>query len=391
MNKQAPALTWPGRDAPPCPVTSALLEEPALSYPPGRAGPRTNRLIQGDNLPALATLAGELAGQVQCVYIDPPYNTGCTFPGYDDAAAQGDWLSMMAARLPLLRDLLCPGGFLFVQIDARQLAYLKVLLDELFGRRCWVNDIVWKRRGGSANPTNRLNNVTDFILWYARTEHSTIQPVYSRQDDNTLAYIAERFTRTIDGRRYMLAPVERNAALGVRETLRFEYKGYRPRYGWMMSRAKLQRLDDAGRLHWNGRGRPNRRVFLDDYRGQPVGNLWTDIKVINPMAQERLAFDGQKPEALVQRVLQLSTRPGDLVLDAFAGSGTTGAAAHKMGRRWALIEQGSHCRTLIAPRLARVIDGTDPGGITADTGWQGGGHFSFFSAGDGRTTPSGPL
>jgi adenine-specific DNA-methyltransferase len=131
----------------------------------------------------------------------------------------------------------------------------------------------------------------------------------------------------------------------------------------MMSRAKLERLDAEGRLHWNRRGRPNRRVFLDDYRGQPVGNLWTDIKVINPMARERLDFEGQKPEALLQRILQLSTRPGDLVLDPFAGSGTTGAVAHKMGRRWLLIERGPHCASIIAPRLRRVIDGTDTGGI----------------------------
>jgi adenine-specific DNA-methyltransferase len=373
-----PALTWPGRDRAPAPRACALVEEPELSYPRGPAGPRPNRLIHGDNLPALAALAGQLAGQVQCVYIDPPYNTGAGLPHSEGGAARGDWLSMMAARLPLLRDLLRPEGFLFVQIDARGLAYLKVLLDEVFGRRCWVNDVVWKRRGGSANPSNRLNNVTDFILWYARGERYRIQPVYSREDDNTLGYIAERFRHTLGGRRYMLAPVERNAALGVRESLRYEYKGYRPRYGWMMSRAKLERLDAAGQLHWNRRGRPNRRVFLEDYRGQPVGNLWTDVKVINPMAQERLDFEGQKPEALVQRILLLSTRPGDLVLDAFAGSGTTGAAAHKMGRRWVLIEQGEQCRTVIAPRLRRVVDGADPGGITPSAGWQGGGAFAFY-------------
>jgi adenine-specific DNA-methyltransferase len=381
MNKYAePALTWPGKEAPTAPAACTLVEQPDLSYPPAAAGARPNRLIHGDNLPALAALAGELAGQVQCVYIDPPYHTGAALPECEGGAAHGDWLSMIAARLPLLRELLRPGGFLFVQTDARGVAYLKVLLDELFGRRCWVNDIVWKRRGGSANPSNRLNNVTDFILCYARGERHSLQPVYSREDDTTRAYVAERFRHSLGGRRYMLAPVERNAALGVRENLRYEYKGYRPRYGWMMSRAKLERLDAAGRLHWNSRGRPNRRVFLDDYRGQPVGNLWTDIKVINPMAQERLAFDGQKPEALVQRVLQMSTRPGELVLDAFAGSGTTGAAAHKMGRRWVLIERGEQCRTLIAQRLRRVIDGADPGGITPAVGWQGGGAFAFYRA-----------
>jgi adenine-specific DNA-methyltransferase len=160
----------------------------------------------------------------------------------------------------------------------------------------------------------------------------------------------------------MLAPVERNAALGERANLRYEYKGYRPRYGWMMSQAKLEALDAEGRLHWNSRGRPNRRVFLDDYRGQPIGNLWTDVKVINPMAQERLDFEGQKPEALLERILQISTRPGDLVLDAFAGTGTTGAVAHKLGRRWVMIEQGAHCESIIVPRLRRVVSESGRGG-----------------------------
>jgi adenine-specific DNA-methyltransferase len=371
-----PVLSWPGKGE--CrPAAGRLVEDPAYAFP-AAGTPFDNRVIFGDNLPALAALAGELAGQVRCVYIDPPYNTGASFPCYDDGASHAGWLSALAARLRLLRQLLRDDGFLLVQIDAREMAYLKVLLDEVFGRRRWVNDIVWKRRGGSANPSNRLNTVTDFILCYARGDAAALTPVYSLDDDNTRAYIAERFRHTHQGRRYMLAPVERNAALGVREALRYEYNGYRPRYGWMMSRAKLERLDAAGRLHWNGRGRPNRRVFLEEYRGQPVGNLWTDVKVINPMAQERLAFEGQKPEALVRRVLQLCTRPGDLVVDAFAGSGTTGAVAHKMGRRWVLIERGEHCHTVLLPRLRRVVEGADPGGVTALEGWQGGGGFRYF-------------
>jgi adenine-specific DNA-methyltransferase len=380
MSKRtAPELTWPGKEAPPQPERCALVEVHELGHRGGE-GLFDNRLIHGDNLPVLTALAAELAGQAKCVYIDPPYNTGATFPHYADGMALGRWLGLMHARLRLLRQLLRDDGFLFVQMDGRGVGYLKVLLDEVFGRGRWVNDIVWKRRGGSANPNNRLNNVTDFLLWYAKGDDYAIEPVYTRDDEATRAYVAERFTHALHGRRFMLAPVERNAALGVRENLRYEYKGYRPRHGWMMSRAKLERLDAEGRLHWNGKGRPNRRVFLEDYRGQPVGNLWTDIKVINPMAQERLGFESQKPEALLRRVLQLATRPGDLVLDAFAGSGTTGAVAHKLGRRWIMIEQGAHCRGLIAPRLRRVVDGADPGGITAAVGWGGGGGFRFYEA-----------
>jgi adenine-specific DNA-methyltransferase len=373
----APAhLLWSGKDrqtAPLDPATARLIEEPKLSHRDG-----DNLVIHGDNLPALACLATTLAGQVKCVCIDPPYNTGATFDHYADDADLPAWLSMMHPRLVLLRRLLRDDGVLFVQIDGRRLGYLKVLLDEVLGRARWLNDIVWKRRGGSANPNTRLNNVVDFIVCYGKSDRAALQPVFSPDDANTRAYIHRRFRHFHQGRRFMLAPVERNAALGDRPGLRYEYRGYLPRHGWMMRRDKLEKLDAAGRLHWNSKGRPNRRVFLDDYPGQPVGNLWTDVKVINPMACERLDFDSQKPEALVRRLLQMSTQQGDLVLDAFAGSGTTAAVAHKMRRRWIAIEQGAHCRTVLAPRLRRVVDGLDTAGITSAECWSGGGGFRFF-------------
>jgi adenine-specific DNA-methyltransferase len=355
-------------------VTGCLVEEPALGH--GDRG--DNRIIHGDNLPTLAALAKEMSGQVQCAYIDPPYATGASFEHYDDDADLPGWLAMMHPRLVLIRRLLAEDGVLFVQIDGRQLGYLKVLLDEVFGRRRWLNDIVWKRRGGSANPSSRLNNVTDFIVCYGKSQRAALRPVFSRHDAHTCAYVSRRFCHLHEGKRFMLAPVERNRALGDRPPLRYEYAGYTPRHGWMMKRDKLEKLDAAGRLHWNSKGRPNRRVFLDEYAGQPVGNLWTDIKVINPMSRERLAVDGQKPEALVRRILQMSTAPGDLVLDAFAGSGTTAAVAHKMKRRWIVIEQSPACRGALLPRLCRVIDGADPIGISEVEGWTKGGGFRFF-------------
>jgi adenine-specific DNA-methyltransferase len=374
MQSSETELTWPAKDRAPACSPASLIEERASGH-----GDRSdNRIIHGDNLPALAALAGELAGRVQCAYIDPPYATGTSYDHYDDDADLPGWLALMHPRLLLLHRLLADDGVLFVQIDGRQLGYLKVMLDEVFGRRNWLNDIVWKRRGGSANPTSRLNNVTDFIVCYGKSHQSALRPVYSRHDAHTRAYIACRFRYVHEGRRFMLAPVERNKALGDRPPLRYEYRGYTPRHGWMMKRDKLEQLDAAGRLHWNSKGRPNRRVFLDDYAGQPVGNLWTDVKVINPMSRERLAFDGQKPEALLRRLLQLSTDPGDLVLDAFAGSGTTAAAAHKMRRRWIAIEQSPACRRVLLPRLQRVVNGADTAGVTAAENWEGGGGFRYF-------------
>lgn len=375
-------LTWIGKDIRPRLEPRILIEEPELSY---HAKARRdgdifdNLLIHGDNLLALKALETDPAvrGKVKCIYIDPPYNTGSAFEHYDDGLEHSLWLGMMRERLILLRNILSDDGFIFVQIDNNEAAYLKVLLDEVFGRKCFINDIVWKRRGGSANPNNRLNNVTDYILWYSKTEGQIIKQIFSKDDENTQEYIKERFTGDFNGRPYMLAPIERNAKLGMRETLRYEYKGYVPEFGWMMSRDNLEKMDREDRLHWNGKGRPNRRVFLEDYQGQPIGNLWTDIKVINPMAMERLNFDGQKPEKLIERILELSTEPGDLVLDSFAGSGTTGAVAHKIGRRWIMVELGDHANTHIVPRLSKIIDGTDKGGITEARGWKGGGGYRF--------------
>ena len=381
--KQKLELTWIGKDESPKLEPRILIEDPDLSYHSKHKISENdlfdNKIIFGDNLLALKALEQDYTGKVKCIYIDPPYNTGSAFEYYDDGVEHSIWLSLIRDRLMLLKNLLSEDGFIFVQIDNNEMAYLKVLMDEIFGRNCFINDIVWKRRGGSANPNNRLNNVTDYVLWYSKTQNADITQLYSRDDENTQNYIAERFTNLLKGRRYMLAPIERNAKLGMRETLRYEYNGYIPQYGWMMSKENLVKLDQAERLHWNGKGRPNRRVFEDDYQGQPIGNLWTDIKVINPMALERLDFDGgQKPETLLQRILLLSTKPGDLVLDSFAGTGSTAATAHTMNRKWITIELGDHCHSHVLPRLRKVIDGKDAGGITTNESWKGGGGFRYY-------------
>ena len=169
----------------------------------------------------------------------------------------------------------------------------------------------------------------------------------------------------------------------MRETLRYEYKGYTPEYGWMMSKENLIKMDKTDRLHWNNKGRPNRRVFLDDYQGQPISNLWTDIKVINPMSKERSEFEGgQKPEAIIERILTFGSNEGDFVLDVFGGSGTTFATAHKMKRKWVGVEIGKHADTLIIPRLKKVLSGSDDSGITKNQKWQGGGSFKYYHLGD---------
>ncbi|MBS0646721.1 MAG: site-specific DNA-methyltransferase [Verrucomicrobia bacterium] len=370
-------LTWIGKDKIPKLEPRILVEDPSKSFGDPKA---ENLLINGDNLLALKSLEQNFTEKIKCIYIDPPYNTGSAFEHYDDGVEHSIWLSLMRDRLKILHRLLRNDGFIFIQIDNNEMAYLKVLMDEIFGRQNFVNDIIWKRRGGAANPSNRLNNVTDYILWYSKSQEYTVNHIFSLDDENTQEYIKERFNNKMpDGRQYMLAPIERNAKLGLRETMRYEYKGYKPEWGWMMAEKNLIELDKADRLHWNSKGRPNRRVFLEDYKGQPIGNLWTDIKVINPMSLERLNFDGQKPEALINRILTLTTNEGDWVLDSFLGSGSTAATAHKMKRKWVGIELGEQANSHCLPRFKKIVAGEDVGGITKAVEWKGGGGFKFYT------------
>lgn len=337
-----------------------------------------NLIIKGNNLLALHSLKNEFTGKVKLIYIDPPYNTGGDSFKYNDSFNHSTWLTFMKNRLVIARNLLHNEGNIFIQIDDFEDSYLKVLMDEIFGSENFRNKITWKRRGGSANPTNRLNNVVDYILWYSKTDKFTYKPIFSLEDDNTQNYIKERFNNELkDGRKYMLAPIERNAKLGLRKNLRYEYKGYVPKYGWMISKEKLVDFDKRDKLHWNAKNKPNRRIFLDEYQGQPVSCLWTDIKVINPMSKERGDFEsGQKPEALLQRIIEMSTNEGDLVLDFFVGSGTTCTTAHKLKRQYIGIEQLDYIEPIPVQRLINVVAG-DNSGISRKTKWNGGGSFTY--------------
>lgn len=369
-------LTWIGKGKEPAVEPRILLHDPSKDY----GDPNTeNMLIHGDNLLALKALEQKYAGQVKCIYIDPPYNTGAAFEHYDDNLEHSIWLNLMKARLDLLKSLLRDDGFIFVQIDDDEMAYLKVLMDEVFGRNHFINTIVWKRRGGSANPKDRLNTVNDYILWYSKTSDYTIYPIYSLDDENTQEYIRKRFNNVDEnGRKFMKSPIQ---SPNYRENLIYDYKGYRtPTKGYSISRELMEQWDAEGRLCFPEKKSQviNRKIFLDEYKGQPISNVWTDIKVINPMSKERSDFDGgQKPEAIIERVLLLTTKEGDLVLDSFLGSGTTAATAHKMKRKWIGIELGDHCYSHCKARMDGVIDG-EGFGISETYKWQGGGGYKFY-------------
>ena len=207
----------------------------------------------------------------------------------------------------------------------------------------------------------------------------SIKDSYTLEDEETQEYIKKRFTHTDEnGRKFRLSPI---ISPTYSSTLVYEYKGYKPpKNGWSLSLSKMQAFEAEGRLYMpeNKEQRIQRKQYLDEYKGRPIGNLWTDINVINPMSTERLEFVGQKPEVLIERILLLSTQEGDLVLDSFLGSGTTMAVAHKMKRKWIGIELGDQCFSHDIPRIKKVVDGNDDGGITKKVGWTGGGGYKFY-------------
>ncbi|HNR55963.1 MAG TPA: site-specific DNA-methyltransferase, partial [Flavobacteriales bacterium] len=261
----------------------------------------------------------------------------------------------------LLRELLSEKGSIYVHLDWHVSHYAKAILDEVFGLENFRNEIIWKRKGGSANPSNRLGIVTDSIFWYSKSEEIVFESQYSLDGDEVKTYIEERFTNDDgDGRKYMKSPI---VSPNPRPNLTYDYKGYKPpKNGWSISIDVMEKWDKQGKLYFPPRGQGDRiyrKIFLDEYVGQPIQNLWTDIFVINPVANERLNYDTQKPEALLTRVIESSSNEGDLVLDCFCGSGTTAAVAEKLGRRWITCDLGRFAIHTARKRLL-AIPGVKP-------------------------------
>lgn len=329
----------------------------------------TNKLIWGDNKFVLSSLKNgplreeiEANGGIKLIYIDPPFDVGADFTmdveigeetlekepnvleeiAYRDTWAKGEdsFLQMIYERLRIMKDLMANDASLFLHCDWRTSAKLRLIFEEIFGSENYRNEIIWKRKGGSANAQNNFGVSIDSIHYTSKSTDAQFNQQFTIDSDEAKNYITQRFNQELNGRKYMLAPIERNAALGHRDNLKYEYKGYTPKYGWMMSRTKLEEFDKLEKLHFNSKGKPNRRVFLDEYKGQPIENLWTDIFVINPMASERFDYPTQKPEALIERILNTASNEGDIVCDFFVGSGTTAAVAEKMGRKWICSDLG---------------------------------------------------
>ena len=397
-------LTWVGKENRPKLEPRVLIEDATKSYhATRRVGDNDlfdNRLIFGDNLLALRALEQEFAGKVKCIYIDPPYNTGSAFTHYDDGIEHSLWLSLMYERVKLLRKLLTKDGTLWINLDDNEGHYAKVMLDEVFGRSNFLGTVVWEKSDSPRMDAQYFSSRHDYLFCYGRDKNAVNFHKIATDD------IAEHYNRTDEnGRLYYTKPLRAMGGQGDSRAARpnlyfalsapdgtkiFPKKQDGTDGAWRWSPEKCSQEHERiewvqGRTGWT----PYYRIYADNIRSRPPETIWphgevgsnrtskAEIKsLLNDIDTD--VFGTPKPEGLLKRVLHIATNPGDFVLDSFAGSGTTGAVAHKMGRHWIMVELGEHCHTHIIPRMRKVIDGEDTGGITNVVGWRGGGGFRYY-------------
>ncbi len=450
-------LTWIGKENRPKLEPRILLEDAARSYHAAHRVSENdsfdNRLIFGDNLLALKALEQEFTGKIKCIYIDPPYNTGQAFDHYDDGLEHSIWLGLMRERLEIIKRLLAKDGTLFCQLNDDEMAYGKVLLDEVFGRANFLNQVSVKMKqtagASGGGEDKRLKKNIEYVLIYARDKDgdggfAKFNDVYDEED---LFGVIEEMEAEGKSWKYTSIlldkgnPADERVVLdGAGDPIRVrKYKGVQrttvsqlTREGTTREQAYSNNFDrifsdtnaqtsirariieefgalaedellEAEYVPRSGRDKGQRVqhyyisptvrrvIWLKDtavrkksrlLKLEKAGTYWEGFPLNNLTKEGGVQFpNGKKPEALIKKILDLSTNPGDLILDSFAGSGTTGAVAHKMGRKWIMVELGEHCHTHIIPRMKKVIDGTDPGGITEAVNWKGGGGFRYYRVG----------
>jgi adenine-specific DNA-methyltransferase len=394
MTTKTPRLTWTAKDDRPTLERFQLVESPALSY---RARKNItghaifdNKIIYGDNLSALYALAPEFSGRIKCVFIDPPYNTGQVFNHYADRLESSEWLSFMRDRLEIIKELLSDDGALWITIDDNEAHYLKVVCDEIFGRPNFVANVIWQKKHSPLNHARWLSADHDHVLLFAKNKKRWRPNLLPRSEAANARYKnpdndprgpwaasdLSAHSKKPAGSYSIVAPSGRVVNPPVNRS-------------WGVSQEKFKQLVADNRVWFGASGdnAPRRKKFIREVKqGITPKTIWTHPEVghTSDAKKEVIAFNHKnvfatpKPEKLLMRILHLSTNTGDLVLDAFAGSGTTGAVAHKMGRRWIMMEMGEHCHTHMLPRLKKVIEGEDPGGISKTVNWQGGGGFQFY-------------
>lgn len=405
-------LTWVGKEKRARLEPRVLVEKPELSH---HAATRRrdgkdifdNMLIHGDNLLALKALEQQFAGQVKCIYIDPPYNTGTAFTYYDDGLEHSIWLGLMRERLEMLYKLLSKDGSIWIQIDDNEQAYLKVLMDEVFGRQNFITTLI-----PVMNPRGRqesrypLAKQHEYILVYSKTPseaalnalHPDV-PSGNVRDEYRLLGLRKAGNASLrQDRPNMWYPIYFDPTTNDISIIKSDYPvkilpvktdGTEGRWRWKKENVELRKNELVVKRNTNN----EYDVYVKDYlvkdgesKGQKLQSVIKDVNIINDKAKQHLqelfnekqTFDFPKSEHLIQAIIEISSNVGDIVLDSFLGSGTTVAVAHKMGRRWIGVELGDHCYTHCKVRLDKVIDGDDAGGITKALGWKGGGGYRFY-------------
>ncbi len=355
----------------------------------------TNVLIHGDNLLALRALLPFYRGKVKCIYIDPPYNTGSAFEHYDDNLEHSQWLSTLYPRLCLLREFLTEDGSIWVSIDDDEQAYLKVLLDEIFGRHNFVSTVVWQKIHSIKNDAKYLSNNHDFILVYAKNKE--------RVQFKLLERTAEMNARYKNPDNDSRGPWQSGDLVANEERVNGYFDVISPKTGkafnvpkgkhWVYSQENIEKMISENRLYFgkDGNAFPRKKRFLSEVMdGRKCDTWWIseDCGHNQEAKREIISIFGKsnvfatpKPERLISRVIAVATNEGDTVLDSFLGSDTTAAVAHKLGRHYIGIEMGEHAKTHCIPRLQKVIEG-EQGGISESVHWQGGGSFSFYELGE---------
>lgn len=426
--KQKLELTWIGKDKRPKLEPRILIEDPEKSY---HASERyseddifDNMLIHGDNLLALKALEQQYANEVQCIYIDPPFNTGDAMENYDDGLEHSIWLDLMHKRVEILHRLLCSSGSMFVHIDDNELGYIIALCDEIFGRQnrisiisfkqssvsgpkarnpgvvstgnfvllyCkdksqWKNNFVYRKIGRDDRYSKYIKNFTkghkhwEFVpLREALAEHHKIPA--NELPKKFGSKVENEFEKFVLQNRERVVRTARVADKDVNEDARGALQSSREAPGEVFM-SKRDELDDY--FFVNGEQiafYKNKSRIIDGEltTAERISNIWDDLLSNNLHKEGGVKFKkGKKPEGLIKRCLEIATEEGDLVLDSFLGSGTTAATAHKMRRRWIGVELGEQAETHCLPRLTKVIDGIDKDGVTNAVGWKGGGGFRYF-------------
>lgn len=394
-------LTWYGKDEPIRVEPRLLIENAELSNT--AADPDTqNMLIHGDNLLALKALESKFAGQVKCIYIDPPYNTGSAFEHYDDNLEHSQWLNLMRPRLEILRSLLSDSGSIWISIDDDEGHYLKVLCDEVFGRSNFVSTVIWEKKYAPQGNAQWFTDSHDFLLVYAKNKVGWTPNLLPRSESMNAKYKnpdndpkglwrPDNATISLSGGQRGAQYARTGYCENIYELKAPNGKTYLPPQGrcWYYPEERMMQAIEEGKIFFgkDGQGAPQLKRYLSEVKqGATAMTIWKrdevgdnqeakrEVRIFNPES----VFATPKPERLVERVLTLGSAPGDLVLDSFLGSGTTAAVAQKMGRRWIGVEMGNHAYTHCKVRMDKVIAGKDPGGITKAQNWQGGGGYRFY-------------